>query len=72
MSPVGKDDFTSPSTAMVVVEASGSASVTIHGPIGLNVSLFLQRQNVRSDRCQPRALTSLPIVQPNTAAFAAA
>jgi hypothetical protein len=72
MSPVRKDACTVPSTVMVVVDASGSASVTIHGPIGLNVSLFLHRQNVRSDRCQTRALTSLPIVQPNTAAFAAA
>ena len=64
MSPVGNDAFTSPSTRIVVVAASGSTSVTIHGPIGLNVSLFLHRQKVRSVRCQPRALTSFPIVQP--------
>ena len=70
MSPVGKDAFISPSTRTVVVADSGSASVTMYGPIGLNVSLFLQRQNVRSTLCQPRALTSFPIVQPNTAALA--
>src|SRR3546814_4681746 len=35
-------------------------------PMGLNVSLFLLRQNVRSWCCQVRALTSLPMVQPKT------
>ena len=44
----------------------------MNGPIGLNVSLFLHRQNVRSERCQPRADTSFPIVQPKTASRASA
>ena len=72
MSPVGKEARTSPSTRTVVVADSGSAPHTMNGPIGLNVSLFLHRQKVRSDRCQPRALTSFPIVQPSTAAVASA
>ena len=42
--------------------AAGSRSVTIHGPIGLNVSVFLPRHNVRSPCCHVRSLTSLPIV----------
>ena len=40
--------------------------------MGLNVSLFLLRQNERSERCHSRALTSLPIVQPNTDSCASA
>ena len=58
----------------MVVAASGSHSsaVTMNGPIGLNVSLFLHRQKVRSVRCQPRTLTSFPIVQPKIPARASA
>ena len=39
-----------------------SNAVSIHGPIGLKVSVFFARQNVRSDFCQRRSLTSLPMV----------
>jgi hypothetical protein len=57
---------TRPLILIVVTIASMSAPVTIHGPIGLNVSQFLARQSVRSFACQVRSLTSLPMVQPNT------
>ena len=36
--------------------------VSIHGPIGLKVSAFLERQRLRSAFCQLRSLTSLPMV----------
>lgn len=70
MPPVGKEARTRPSTRRVVVWASASTSVSIHGPIGLKESAFLLRQKVRSSCCQVRALTSLPIVQPKTASLA--
>lgn len=70
MSPVGNRARTSPLTRRVVVWASASTSVSIQGPIGLKVSLFLLRHRVRSSCCQARALTSLPIVQPKTASCA--
>src|SRR5690348_4220892 len=41
---------------------SSSTEVSIHGPIGLNVSAFLARHNPRSAFCQVRSLTSLPMV----------
>src|SRR5579884_458950 len=70
MSAVAKLLRCSPSTVTLVVAPARSKSVAIHGPIGLNVSAFFARQNVRSAFCQVRALTSLPIVQPNTASRA--
>ena len=69
MSPVRNRLVTRPFTRTVVSIASSSPSpipVTIYGPIGLNVSVFFERQNVRSDFCQARSLTSLPIVKPST------
>ena len=72
MSPVANSARASPLTRTVVVWAIGSTSVSIQGPIGLNVSLFLLRQNERSARCHSRALTSLPMVQPNTDSWASA
>ncbi|MNT64999.1 hypothetical protein D3C71_1356120 [compost metagenome] len=51
-----------PFTLTTVSMRSRSAPVSIQGPIGLKVSLFLARQNVRSEACQFRSLTSLPIV----------
>ena len=62
MSSVRKRVVTSPLRRTVVSAASRSTSVSIHGPIGLKVSVFLPRQNVRSAACQVRSLTSLPIV----------
>ena len=62
ISPVRNCVFTSPLTRTVVRAASRSKSVSIHGPIGLKVSQFLARQKVRSEACQSRSLTSLPMV----------
>ena len=45
---------------------SRSASVSIQGPMGLKVSVFLARHMVRSEACQVRSLTSLPTVYPST------
>ena len=72
MSPVANSACTAPLTRTVVVWTMGSTPVSIHGPMGLKVSLFLLRQNDRSQRCHSRALTSLPIVQPNTDSCASA
>ena len=72
MSPVANSARVSPLTRTVVVWTNGSTSVSIQGPIGLNVSLFLLRQKDRSACCHSRALTSLPIVQPNTDSWASA
>ena len=44
----------------------GSSSVSIAGPIGLDVSAFLPRHMVRSENCQARSLRSLPSVYPST------
>ena len=62
MSPVRKWVRTSSFRRTVVSAASRSKSVSIQGPIGLKVSAFFERQKVRSEACQIRSLTSLPIV----------
>ena len=46
----------------IVSNPSRSTSVSIHGPMGLKVSVFLERHKVPSIACQLRSLTSLPMV----------
>ena len=48
---------------MIVCAASRSKSVSIHGPIGLKVSVFLARHNVRSPRL-PGALAHVVADRP--------
>src|SRR5215475_10614925 len=62
MSLVLKRPVSLPLTLMMVSILSRSASVSIHGPIGLKVSAFLERHKLRSAFCQVRSETSLPIV----------
>src|SRR4051812_13695026 len=62
MSLVRKRPVSLPFTLTMVSIASRSASVSIHGPIGLKVSAFFARHNPRSAFCHVRSLTSLPIV----------
>ena len=50
----------------VVTNLSRFTSVSIHGPIGLKVSVFFALHIVRSSRCHLRSLTSFPMVYPNT------
>src|SRR3984893_15567342 len=61
-----KRNLSPPLPRMLLCAASRSKSVSIHGPIGLKVSVFLARHMVRSPDCQVRSLMSLPIVQPST------
>src|SRR5579871_4624026 len=51
-----------PLTRTMVSILSRSTDVSIHGPIGLKVSVFLARHRPRSAFCQVRSLTSLPMV----------
>ncbi len=62
MALVAKRVVSTPLTRTRVSRASRSTSVSIHGPMGLNVSVFLARHSVRSDFCQARSLTSLPML----------
>src|SRR4051794_21228567 len=62
MSLVRKRPVSLPLTFTMVSMASRSTSVSIHGPIGLKVSAFLERHSPRSAFCQVRSLTSLPMV----------
>src|SRR3954468_4471544 len=62
MSLVRKWPVSLPFTFMMVSILSRSTSVSIHGPIGLNVSAFLARHSPRSAFCHVRSLTSLPMV----------
>jgi hypothetical protein len=62
MFPVLNCVATRPFTRTIVCIVSRSTSVSIHGPMGLKVSLFLQRQNVRSICCHVRSLKSFPMV----------
>ena len=62
MSLVWKRPVSLPLTLMAVSILSRSTSVSIHGPIGLKVSAFLERHRLRSAFCQVRSLTSLPMV----------
>src|SRR4029077_1304810 len=66
MSLVWKRLLSLPFRRTTVSILSRSTEVSIHGPIGLNVSAFLDRHNPRSAFCQVRSLTSLPMVKPNT------
>src|SRR3977135_2271407 len=65
MSLVRKGPVPLPFTFTTVSMVSRSTSVSIQGPIGLNVSAFLARHSPRSAFCQLRSLTSFPIVLPN-------
>src|SRR6202171_4348077 len=66
MSLVRKRLLCLPFTRTMVSILSRSASVSIHGPIGLKVSAFLARHSPRSAFCQVRSLTSLPVGEPDT------
>ena len=59
---VGKAISSLPFSRTLVTRSSSFTLVSIHGPIGLNVSVFFARHSVRSLFCQVRSLTSLPIV----------
>jgi len=62
MSLVRKRLLSLPLTRTMVSIFARSASVSIHGPIGLKVSAFLERHRLRSAFCQVRSETSLPMV----------
>jgi len=62
MSLVRKRPVSLPLTRITVSILSRLTSVSIHGPIGLNVSAFLERHSPRSAFCQLRSETSLPMV----------
>src|SRR6185437_9231323 len=62
ISLVWKRPVSLPLTLMMVSALSRSTSVSIQGPIGLKVSVFLARQSPRSAFCQVRSDTSLPMV----------
>ena len=63
---VSNCDTVAPLSLTVVSIVVGSASVSIHGPIGLKVSVFFERHIVLSEACQVRSLTSFPTVYPST------